>query len=454
MPASPLSDNTAITVSELNGQAKSLLENSFFSIRVQGEISNFARPSSGHWYFSLKDSKAQIRCAMFRGNNSSLRFTPKEGDQIIVQGRVSLYEARGDYQLICEHMESAGSGRLLLAFQQLKDKLNREGLFSNDYKRELPKYPRRVGVITSPSGAAIRDVLTVLKRRFPGLPVNIYPAAVQGNEAPGQLIKALQDAVQHQQCDVLVIGRGGGSLEDLWAFNDEALARAIFACPIPIVSAVGHEVDFTISDLVADKRAATPSAAAELISPDQDALRILLDRQSTRLTRQMASALTRHRQTVANLQSRLRSPADRLVEQRHRLESLSQRLIASQQHSMRQKSRQLEYLQQRLQVQNPNQRIALLRRQLEEQQQQLQRSFTHQLENKRNQLARTVGKLHAVSPLATMERGYSISFNQAGQALTSSQQLSLGEQITTRLHSGEITSQVVAIEQGETSTES
>ena len=251
-------NTSSMSVTELNRQVKSMLENSFLSIRVQGELSNFAKPSSGHWYFTLKDSRAQIRCAMFKGSNRQVQFLPKEGDEIIVQAKVSLYEGRGDYQLICERMEQAGSGRLQLAFEQLKAKLLKEGLFDSSNKKATPKLAKHLGVITSPSGAAIHDVLSVLKRRFPALPVTIYPSQVQGADAADGLIKAIALAEQQQQCDVLLITRGGGSLEDLWPFNEEALARAIFSCSIPIISAVGHEVDFSISDLVADCRAATP----------------------------------------------------------------------------------------------------------------------------------------------------------------------------------------------------
>ncbi|MBR9882635.1 MAG: exodeoxyribonuclease VII large subunit, partial [Oceanospirillales bacterium] len=270
------SSNRALSVSALNRQVKSLLEHSFLSIQVIGEISNFARPSSGHWYFTLKDAKAQVRCAMFRNSNQRTGFVPREGDEVLVTARVSLYEGRGDYQLICERMEKSGLGQLQQAFDALKAKLDKEGLFDVARKRRLPPHPKHLGVVTSPSGAAIHDILTVLKRRFPGLPVTLYPTAVQGAEAAAQIVSAIELANRHNQCDVLIVGRGGGSLEDLWPFNEESVARAIVASAIPIVSAVGHEVDVSISDLCADQRAATPSAAAELLSPDRPALTLRL----------------------------------------------------------------------------------------------------------------------------------------------------------------------------------
>src|SRR5210317_1844876 len=258
-----------ISVSQLNRKARTLLEQGIARLWVEGEISNLARPASGHIYFSLKDEKAQVRAAWFRQRQRGPAIGFKDGDKVLAYGRVSLYEPRGDYQLIVEQLEPAGEGVLKQRFDALKKKLLAEGLFDEDRKQALPVVPARVGVITSPSGAAIRDIITVLGRRFPSVPVVIYPAAVQGDAAPGELLAALQTAVRRDECDVLIIGRGGGSLEDLWAFNDETLARAIAECPIPIVSAVGHEVDFTIADFVADVRAPTPSGAAEIVVPDQ-----------------------------------------------------------------------------------------------------------------------------------------------------------------------------------------
>ncbi|HNP36340.1 MAG TPA: exodeoxyribonuclease VII large subunit, partial [Woeseiaceae bacterium] len=259
----------AISVSQLNRQVKQLLDSGMARLWVEGEISNLARPASGHLYFTLKDDSAQVRAAFFRQRQRGPTIRFKNGDKVLAFGRVAIYEPRGDYQLVVEQIEPAGEGALKREFDRLKRKLQSEGLFNADTKQDLPTLPTRIGVITSPSGAAIRDVLSVLGRRFPSVPVLIYPSAVQGTDAPAQLRAALERAVKRADCDLLILTRGGGSLEDLWAFNDEALARAIFACPIPLISAVGHEVDFTIADFVADVRAPTPSGAAELAVPDR-----------------------------------------------------------------------------------------------------------------------------------------------------------------------------------------
>ena len=251
------------TVSQLNAEARYLMEDNFESISLIGEVSNFARPSSGHCYFSLKDNNAQVRCAFFCHSQRGLTFKPESGQQVLVQAKVSVYEARGDYQLIVSQMQLAGEGALQVAFEKLKQKLAAEGLFDEENKLEVPEIPTCVGVITSPTGAAIRDILRVLHRRFPAVPVIIYPSAVQGNQAKEHLVSAIQKANARKECDVLILARGGGSLEDLWPFNEEIVARAIVDCDIPMVTGVGHEVDFTIADFVADQRCATPSAAAE-----------------------------------------------------------------------------------------------------------------------------------------------------------------------------------------------
>ena len=257
------------TVSQLNRQSKELLETYLHRVQVSGEISNLARPHSGHWYFTLKDQRAQVRCAMFKSRSQYVQFAPKEGDQVLIHASVSLYEARGDYQLIVDKMESAGEGALKMAFEALKARLHQQGYFNPEYKKPLPSHPRHLGIVTSPTGAAVKDIIAVLKRRFPALPISIYPTQVQGEVAAGQIVQAIERANRDALCDVLIVGRGGGSLEDLWPFNEERVAHAIFNSAIPIISAVGHEVDTSISDFVADLRAATPSAAAELVSPDR-----------------------------------------------------------------------------------------------------------------------------------------------------------------------------------------
>ena len=265
-------DREVYTVSQLNQAAKNLLEGSFPLIWISGEISNLSQPSSGHMYLTLKDEAAQVRCAMFRFRNSLLSFAPKNGMQVLARAKVSLYEGRGEFQLIIEHMEEAGDGLLRRKFDELKHRLAALGLFNHEHKKPLPALPQCIGVVTSATGAAIRDIISVLKRRMPAIPIMIYPAAVQGSEAAGQIVKAINLANQRQECDVLIVGRGSGSLEDLWPFNEEIVAHAIFNSEIPIISAVGHEIDYTIADFVADVRAATPSAAAELISPHQQEL--------------------------------------------------------------------------------------------------------------------------------------------------------------------------------------
>src|SRR5882724_6514707 len=291
-PSAPSqAERSVYTVSGLNREVRLLLEHGLPVIWLEGELSNFSAPSSGHWYFSLKDREAQIRCAMFRMKNTSIGFTPKAGQHLLVRGRVTMYEARGDYQLIVEHMEEAGVGALKREFERLKAKLSAEGLFALERKRELPRFPRRIGVITSPTGAAIRDILHILARRFPPAAVLIYPAPVQGDAAIPSIVEAIQTASARAECDVLIVARGGGSIEDLWAFNDERVARAIHASAIPIVSGIGHEIDFTIADFVADARAPTPSGAAELVAPDRTACLEALARTMERLTSSMRREL-------------------------------------------------------------------------------------------------------------------------------------------------------------------
>ena len=291
------------------------LEGTFPLIWVEGELSNFSCPNSGHWYFTLKDNQSQIRGAMFRMRNMHIPFQPKNGLQVLIRARVSLYTARGDFQLIAEHMEEAGDGALRRAYEQLKSQLQREGLFESRDKQKISPHPQHIGIITSPTGAAIRDILHTLKRRAPSIPITIYPAAVQGEQAPEQLISALQYAIDEKRCDTLIIGRGGGSMEDLWAFNNEALARAFYHCPIPVISAVGHEIDHTICDFVADQRAATPSAAAEMASPDHSVWQQQLQQIKQRLVRSALNQITPKQQQLSWLRQRIRHPQQLIAEQ-------------------------------------------------------------------------------------------------------------------------------------------
>ena len=408
----------AITVSQLNRQVRTLLEKGIGRLWVEGEISNIARPASGHIYFSLKDDSAQVRAAFFRQRQRGPTIGLKNGDQVLAFGRVSLYEPRGDYQLIVEQVEPAGEGALKRQFEVLKKMLAAEGLFDEDRKLALPDLPERIGVITSPSGAAIRDILSVLGRRFPSIPVVIYPAAVQGDAAPGELIAALQRAIDRDECDVLVMGRGGGSLEDLWAFNDEKLARAIAACPIPLVSAVGHEVDFTIADFVADVRAPTPSGAAELIVPDREDWLRSINSLAARIARLGQRTVEHRAQTLDWLARRLlqTSPEQTLLRQHDRLSNMQRRLLSA----MRQG-------------------VAAQRPALTNLWQRLQRSGPEAIATPRHRLQLAMRGLHAVSPLATLDRGYAIVEDaDSGKVLMRAADATVGADVRTRLAKGEL----------------
>ena len=439
------------SVSRLVRESRAVLEGSFPLLWVSGEISNLAQPASGHIYFSLKDEIAQVRCAMFRMKRQLLRFRPQNGQQVLLRARVSLYEARGEFQLIAEHMEPAGEGALRLAFEQLKAKLAAEGLFDSERKRPLPRIPRQLGLVTSPTGAAIRDLLSVLRRRFPALPVVIYPVQVQGAEAPGQIVRMLQLANRRNECDVLILSRGGGSLEDLQAFNDEAVARAIHASQIPLVSGVGHEIDFTIADFVADRRAPTPSAAAELVTPDQQAWRHQLGLLLQRLQRHQNGRLQRLRERIAGLQKRLLSqhPTQRLLQRAQRFDELSQRLRQALGFRLLQQTRRLEQLHNRLHTQSPERRLERLRvtqRQLDAR---LRQAIGQRLEQRRNRLGQLARDLHTLSPLNTLGRGYAIvSRERDGRIVRASREVETGERVNARLAKGGIVCEVVAVEGG------
>jgi exodeoxyribonuclease VII large subunit len=445
---------TAFSVSELNRQAKSLLESSFFQIRVQGELSSLARPSSGHWYFTLKDDRSQIRCAMFRNRNMAVRFQPKEGDLVTLMGKVSLYEGRGDYQFIAEAMDNDGEGQLQRQFEILKAKLANEGLFEAQHKKPIPKPPKCLGVITSPTGAAIHDILTVLKRRYPSLPVLIYPALVQGAEAPRQLRKALQTAIHHDQVDLIILGRGGGSLEDLWAFNDEQLAYDIFNCPIPIISAVGHEVDFSISDWVADLRAPTPSAAAELISPDQDALRYQLDRLGARLERSLHHSLRQRSDRLNAIKRRLRHPGERLKDQQRQLLHLKTRLDKSVSWQITGKQHRLNKLESRLARHQPAERLTAMAARIDQLNRRLDQAKTNKINMLEYALRDKVTRLQALNPLSTLERGYAIVQNEQQAVLTNAMDAKPGDTVINTLSKGQLvcTVQEVHAERGSLKT--
>lgn len=435
----------ALTVSELNHQARHLLESSFMQVWVEGELSGFSRPSSGHWYFSLKDQKCQIRCAMFRGANQRIRTLPREGDQIRIRGKVTLYENRGDFQIIVEHLEPAGLGALQQAFEALKARLQAEGLFDPARKKPIPATPRHIGVVTSPTGAAIHDILTVLKRRCPAIPVTLYPTAVQGQPATADIVQAIARAQQHGLADVLIIGRGGGSLEDLWCFNEEAVARAIAACPIPTVSAVGHEVDVTIADFVADLRAPTPSAAAEKISPDQqDWLRRLAEQQG-RLGQSARRLLQRLHNQLGHLSARLRDPRRELLEKAQRMDELELRLNKAIRDRLDQQKQKTDYLLQRMSAQSPRRTLKTVKEQTQRLEERLTLATRHQLRQKDERLQHIAQTLHVVSPLATLGRGYAIVKDDNDRIVRKAGDLETGSQITARLGHGSVSARVTEI---------
>ncbi|MCL4113045.1 UNVERIFIED_CONTAM: hypothetical protein GTU68_049967 [Idotea baltica] len=394
------SNRTIISVGELNAEVNQLLNRGFPLLWVEGEISNLVRPSSGHLYFTLKDSKSQIRSAMFRNRNMKLRITPENGMKVLVRGRVGLYEPRGEYQFIAEHMEDAGVGQLQKQFEALKQKLSAAGLFDEKYKQEPPEYPKRIGIITSPTGAAIRDILNVLKRRSPQTPVLIYPVAVQGEASKTEIESAIRRADMDKKCDLIILARGGGSIEDLWSFNEENVAKAIYNASTPIICGVGHEIDFTIADFVADLRAPTPSAAAELATTDRDAL--LTETVQTRLWLE---------QTIKR--------------------------------ALKQKRQDFEWLESRLLLQKPANKIQQQAQRLDEFDSRLQQVMKNNLANKQSKFQIQMAKLDAISPLKTLDRGYSITKDkQSGKLITSVSDAESNQEILIKLSDGELSARV------------
>jgi exodeoxyribonuclease VII large subunit len=435
-----------LSVSQLNADVNQLLVQGFTALWVEGEISNLSQPSSGHLYFVLKDSQAQLRCALFRPKALGLRLKPSNGSKVLAYGRIGLYEPRGDYQFIVERMEAAGEGELQRCFEELKQRLAAAGLFANEHKKTLPSYPRCIGVITSPTGAAVQDIINVLQRRCPQIPVWIYPVAVQGEAAAPQIVRALQQANREATCDVLILARGGGSLEDLWAFNEEIVAQAIHASQLPVISGVGHEIDFTIADFVADVRAPTPSAAAELVSPDSAQLLAKTQALNHQLQRLIQQALNSHQQKLEQIQQRLQRqhPLNALQQKAQQLDELDLRLRRALELRQERFQLRLDILGQRLQWQNPAPRIQQLQDKLQQQRQQLQRLMERHLFNKRQALGLEVARLQAYSPLATLERGYALVINEEQQLVKSVRQVQAEEQVQIRLHDGELSCQVLA----------
>ncbi|MDO9051349.1 MAG: exodeoxyribonuclease VII large subunit [Methylotenera sp.] len=389
--AANLTQSKVLTVTELNRLARNVLEQSFPLFWVSGEVSNFTRAASGHWYFSLKDTGAQVRCVMFKGRNSTVDFTPREGDKIEARCTVTLYEARGDFQLTVEFVQRAGLGALFEAFEKLKNKLSNEGLFDAASKRAIPKHPQQIGIVTSADAAALRDVLSTLKRRMPSIPIIIYPTPVQGRGVAQLIANAINTANTRAECDVLIICRGGGSIEDLWQFNEEIVARAIAACSIPTISGVGHETDFTICDFVADIRAATPTAAAELATPSRDVLLSTLKQLKLQLVKNIQFALNQKAQALDYLARRLISPTQQIEQQKMRLLQLASRLNMS---------------------------------------------INQQLQIKQHHLQRLSQNLTHLNPQAVLTRGYAFVQNKHGEIVSASQQLQSGDEVTLTFGTG------------------
>ena len=439
------------SVSQLNQSVRLMLENQLGAVWLTGEISNFSQPVSGHWYLSLKDENAQVRCAMFRMKNLRVSFRPTNGMQVLVRANVSLYEPRGDYQLIIESMHLAGEGLLMQQFEALKLKLAAEGLFAQHLKKNLPHFSKAVGIITSKTGAALQDILHILQRRDPSLKIIIYPTAVQGKDAATEIAQMIELANQRQEVDVLIVGRGGGSLEDLWCFNEEMVARAIFHSHLPVISAVGHETDVTIADFVADVRAPTPSAAAELVSRNQTELLQQLQYRRQRLEIALDRLFAEKQQKLKHLSLRLHNqhPQAQLRIQQQLITQLSHRLQQSLRHRWQKKAENLTALSIRL-YKNP---LPLRLQQYEQQLAQLKvRLNSHMnltLSLQQKQLAHLCGKLDSLSPLKVLARGYSITQNQQNLTIRSIKEVNIGEHIKTRLTDGDIISQVIRLEEKE-----
>lgn len=440
MPIPSTTNPNIFTVSRLNAEVRMLLENEMGIVWLVGELSNFSAPVSGHWYFSLKDSRAQVKCAMFKGNNRHVGFKPMSGNQVLVKARLSLYEPRGDYQLIIESMQPEGDGRLQQEFEQLKMRLAGEGLFAQILKQPLPENPKRIGVITSKTGAALYDILDVLKRRDPSLPIIVYPTVVQGEEAPFKIAQAIGRANSRNECDILIVGRGGGSLEDLWCFNHEIVARTIAASQIPIVSAVGHEIDVTIADFVADVRAPTPSAAAELVSRDNNHKQQTLHHHYQRLLNASRYYFSQKKSRLTQLTHLLDKlhPRYQLNNQAQQLDDLSQRLQRSMSYYLRRQSSQVEYLTHKFNSYSLAKKIERQKDQVQQKQRHLINAIEKQLTTQRYHLAIKVEKLETMSPLSTLKRGYSIVKDENSRVVSQAASLKSGQKIAISFIDGEI----------------
>ena len=440
-----LLDNTQeiISVSEINRRAKSILEENFPFVWIQGEVSNFFSAASGHWYFSLKDESSEIRCAMFANKSHRITFEPKDGDHLVLNGTLSIFEGRGQYQIIVEHIELAGEGALLKAFEELKKKLLTEGLFDDSLKKKLPSYPRSIAVVTSPDGAVIQDIINVLSRRSPFFNLTVVPTLVQGEKAAPLICEALNKASNLENIDLIILARGGGSIEDLWAFNNEEVARAIVNCPIPLVSAVGHETDFTISDFVADIRAPTPSIAAEIISQPYSELKETLEGYQSYLLKSFESQFDSQRTRITNLIKRIRHPGDKLREIGQKVDYLETALIQEMHQKVSFKKNQLNLTQLSLQQNSPQNKVKEAKVYLQNASKDLLKAFKLKIERKRKLLGELVATIEAVSPLSVLARGYSIiSIEPEGKILSSSNQVKIGQTISAVLNKGSIKAEV------------
>ena len=427
---------TIYQVSDLSNEMRRLMETSYPEIWIEGELSSLSTPASGHLYFSLKDSQSQLRCAMFKGRASINRYRPKAGDLVRVRAKVSIYPARGDLQCIVQHIEEAGEGLLQRRFEELKNALNQQGLFNQSHKKAIPAHPKHIGIITSPSGAAVKDILSTLKRRCPVIPVTIYPAVVQGDSAAKSIIGAITNAVQHQQCDVLILSRGGGSMEDLWCFNEEQLANTIFNCPIPIVSGVGHEVDITIADLVADLRAPTPTAAAELISPDTNHLISSLRSMHFRLPRSMEQTLQRLAQQVDISARQLVHPSQQLRQKNTDVKNIGKRLANAIKRNNSWHQTQLKQCQ--LRFNTPLKKVAQNKSHINALAQRLKLAQDNQFAQLSQKFESLGEQLNLVSPLATINRGFSIARDQNDDILRSKSQVKTNQSIEVQLSDGKL----------------
>ena len=440
-----LLDNTQeiISVSEINRRAKSILEENFPFVWIQGEVSNFFSAASGHWYFSLKDESSEIRCAMFANKSHRITFEPKDGDHLVLNGTLSIFEGRCQYQIIVEHIELAGEGALLKAFEELKKKLLTEGLFDDSLKKKLPSYPRSIAVVTSPDGAVIQDIINVLSRRSPFFDLTVVPTLVQGEKAAPLICEALNKASNLENIDLIILARGGGSIEDLWAFNNEEVARTIVNCPIPLVSAVGHETDFTISDFVADIRAPTPSIAAEIISQPYSELKETLEGYQSYLLKSFESQFDSQRTRITNLIKRIRHPGDKLREIGQKVDYLETALIQEMHQKVSFKKNQLNLTQLSLQQNSPQNKVKEAKVYLQNASKDLLKAFNLKIERKRKLLGELVATIEAVSPLSVLARGYSIiSTEPDGKILSSSNQVKIGQTISAVLNKGSIKAEV------------